>query len=97
MTPDQREALREVLHDYRASECIGDTIDSIAAIMQPKWLPVAGLVRDERLVLAGGWDDEGDEFETRFIEASDVCSDPDMTHYCELPAKLPSKGGEDAE
>ena len=83
------------MEKYRANETLADimtsALDAIAAIMQPQWLPVAGLVRDGRGVLAGGWDDYGGEFETQFVEASDVCSYAELTHYCELPAALPPK------
>lgn len=96
MTPDQREKVESVLIAVAGNYDIGDALDAIAAIMAPQWLPVAGLVRDERGVLAGGWDDYGDEFETQFIEANDVCSYPELTHYAELPAALPPKGDDDA-
>lgn len=99
MTSDQREAVRDVLEGLLRQYPVSNNsaIDAIAAIMAPQWLPVAELVQDERGVLAGGWDDYGDEFETQFIEANDVCSYPELTHYAELPAALPPKGDDDAK
>ena len=53
MTPDQREKEQEVLYKYAYDYTIGTTgsLDAIAAIMAPQWLPVAEAPKDGTPIL----------------------------------------------
>ena len=102
MTPEQREKVREVLERYAGEwfYTAEHAIPAIAAIMQPQWLPVAGLVvtpeTEERTVIVSRRTNM-DYVEALKLKAWVVQHNPDFTHYCELPGVLPGKGGEDAE
>jgi len=96
MTPEQREAVREVLSEMVHPFNFDDTaaLNAIAAIMEPQWLPVAGLVRDGRNVVAAGWMDSGKYCKTAIVRAESVQCWTEYTHYAELPLTLPDKHGE---
>lgn len=65
------------------------------AIGAAEWLPVAGLVRDEREVVMAGCIEHGRIY-TTIMRAREASMWPEYSHYAELPAELPAKGGADA-
>jgi hypothetical protein len=99
MTPDQREKVMAAIRQVAYTADWNQALDAIAAIMAPQWMPVAGLVRDDRMVQIGYWYndcEDGWAWIQRAMKASRVYSWIDYTHYAELPAALPEKGGDDA-
>jgi len=98
MTHEQRDEVRVVLAHYaqRYPVQADQALDAIAAIMAQKWLPVAGLVRDERRV-AMVYQFPGEAAVVLTCRANRIHVVEHATHYCELPTALPPKPeGDDA-